>query len=71
MMRTLLITDASLGRASAFIAGKAAQSAAEKCGLVLTASLQDAELVIVAGKTVPADHALSGKNCGRANCSHC
>lgn len=61
MMRTLLITDASLGRASAFIAGKAAQSAAEKCGLVLTASLQDAELVIVAGKTVPADHALSGK----------
>ena len=61
MMKTLLITDASLGKASAFIAGKAAQSAAEKCGLRLTASLQEAELVIVAGGAVPTDKALSGK----------
>jgi len=61
MMKTLLITDASLGKASAFIAGKAAQSAAEKCGLIFTTSPQEAELVIVAGGTVPSDNTLSGK----------
>ncbi len=65
MMKTLLITDASLGKASAFIAGKAAQSAAEKCGLVLTTSLKEAELVVVAGGTIPADNALSGKKLWR------
>ena len=62
MMKTLLITDASLGKASAYMAEKAAETAAEKCGLTLTRSASDAELVVVAGKNVPADPALSGKS---------
>ena len=61
MMKTLLITDASLGKASAYMAEKAAETAAEKCGLILTRSAAEAELVVVAGKNVPADPALSGK----------
>lgn len=63
MMKTLLITDASLGKASAYMAEKAAETAAEKCGLTLTRSAADAELVVVAGKNAPIDPALSGKPC--------
>ncbi len=65
MMKTLLITDASLGKASAFIAGKAAESAAEKSGLALTTSVQDAELIVVAGAKIPAENAFSGKKLWR------
>ncbi|MBS0854825.1 MULTISPECIES: PTS fructose transporter subunit IIBC [unclassified Tatumella] len=60
-MKALLITDASLGKASAFFAGKAAEAAAEKSGITLTTSAEDAELVIVAGNTLPSDGGLSGK----------
>ena len=61
MMKALLITDASLGKASAYMAEKAAETAAEKCGLTLTRSPAEAELVVVAGKNAPTDPSLSGK----------
>ncbi|KFD19831.1 MULTISPECIES: PTS fructose transporter subunit IIBC [Tatumella] len=60
-MKALLITDASLGKASAYMAEKAAETAAEKCGLTLTRSPAEAELVVVAGKNAPTDPSLSGK----------
>ncbi len=64
-MKTLLITDATLGKASAFMAAQQAATAVEASGLTLTSVASDAELVVVAGNTVPADPALSGKKLWR------
>lgn len=64
-MKTLLITDATLGKASAFMAAQQAATAAQVSGLTLTSVASEAELVVVAGNTVPADPALSGKKLWR------
>lgn len=64
-MKTLLITDATLGKASAYMAEKKAETVADTCGLTLTHSAAEAELVVVAGKAIPADPALAGKKVWR------
>lgn len=60
-MKTLLMVDSSLGQARGHLAKRMLEAAAAKTGLTLVESLQDAELVAVAGQSAPADAALNGK----------
>jgi PTS system fructose-specific IIC component len=60
-MKTLLIIDAGLGQARAYMAKTLLGTAAHKAHLELTDNPNDAELAIVLGTTLPADSALSGK----------
>ncbi|MGQ6008103.1 PTS fructose transporter subunit IIBC [Serratia sp. IR-2025] len=60
-MKTLLMVDSSLGQARGHLAKRMLEAAAAKTGLTLVESLQDAELVAVAGQSAPADAGLSGK----------
>ncbi|CAH6636872.1 PTS fructose transporter subunit IIBC [Pseudocitrobacter vendiensis] len=60
-MRTLLIIDAGLGQARAYMAKTLLGAAAQKAKLELIDNPNDAELVIVLGSTLPADSALVGK----------
>ncbi len=60
-MKTLLIADASLGLATSYLAKKITTAAAANAGLTLTDDPQQAEQVIVVGKTLPSDAALTGK----------
>ncbi|MCP1108421.1 PTS fructose transporter subunit IIBC [Serratia nevei] len=60
-MKTLLMIDSSLGQARGHLAKRMLEAAAAKTGLTLVESLQDAELVVVAGQAAPADAALNGK----------
>jgi len=60
-MKTLLMIDNSLGQARSHLAKRMLGAAAVKTGLTLVESAADAELVVVAGQTVPADTALNGK----------
>ncbi|WP_145526599.1 PTS fructose transporter subunit IIBC [Yersinia rohdei] len=60
-MKTLLIIDSSLGQARGHLATLMLGAAAAKAGLSWVSSAADAELVIVAGQSVPADSALNGK----------
>jgi len=60
-MKTLLMIDNSLGQARSHLAKRMLGAAAVKTGLTLVESAADAELVVVAGQTVPADAALNGK----------
>ncbi|WMW60061.1 PTS fructose transporter subunit IIBC [Serratia marcescens] len=60
-MKTLLMVDSSLGQARGHLAKRMLETAAAKTGLTLVESLQDAELVVVAGQTAPADAGLNGK----------
>lgn len=48
-MKTLLMVDSSLGQARGHLAKRMLEAAAAKTGLTLVESLQDAELVAVAG----------------------
>ncbi|WP_392434324.1 PTS fructose transporter subunit IIBC [Yersinia sp. HM-2024] len=61
-MKTLLIIDCSLGQARGHLASLMLGAAAAKAGLSWVEKAADAELVIVAGQSVPADSALNGKN---------
>ncbi|HDL6936008.1 TPA: PTS fructose transporter subunit IIBC [Yersinia enterocolitica] len=61
-MKTLLIIDSSLGQARGHLASLMLGAAAAKAGLSWVEKAVDAELVIVAGQSVPADSALNGKN---------
>ncbi|EPF2603032.1 TPA: PTS fructose transporter subunit IIBC [Yersinia enterocolitica] len=61
-MKTLLIIDSSLGQAKGHLASLMLGAAAAKAGLSWVEKAADAELVIVAGQSVPADSALNGKN---------
>ncbi|HDL7929066.1 TPA: PTS fructose transporter subunit IIBC [Yersinia enterocolitica] len=61
-MKTLLIIDSSLGQARGHLALLMLGAAAAKAGLSWVEKAADAELVIVAGQSVPADSALNGKN---------
>ncbi|WP_145590465.1 PTS fructose transporter subunit IIBC [Yersinia aleksiciae] len=60
-MKTLLIIDSSLGQARGHLATLMLGAAAAKAGLSWVENAADAELVIVAGQSVPADGALNGK----------
>ncbi|NVC33575.1 PTS fructose transporter subunit IIBC [Serratia marcescens] len=60
-MKTLLMVDSSLGQARGHLAKRMLEAAAAKTGLTLVESLQDAELVAVAGQAAPADAGLNGK----------
>ncbi|MBH3002244.1 PTS fructose transporter subunit IIBC [Serratia nevei] len=60
-MKTLLMVDSSLGQARGHLAKRMLEAAAAKTGLTLAESLQDAELVAVAGQSAPADAGLNGK----------
>ncbi|MDI9224708.1 PTS fructose transporter subunit IIBC [Serratia bockelmannii] len=60
-MKTLLMVDSSLGQARGHLAKRMLEAAAAKTGLTLVESLQDAELVVVAGQSAPADAGLNGK----------
>ncbi|MMZ39758.1 PTS system fructose-specific EIIBC component [compost metagenome] len=60
-MKTLLMIDNSLGQARSHLAKRMLGAAAVKTGLTLVEAAADAELVVVAGQTVPADAALNGK----------
>ncbi|WP_145518366.1 PTS fructose transporter subunit IIBC [Yersinia mollaretii] len=60
-MKTLLIIDSSLGQARGHLATLMLGAAAAKAGLSWVESAADAELVIVAGPSAPADSALNGK----------
>lgn len=60
-MKTLLMVDSSQGQARGHLAKHMLEAAAAKAGLTLVESLQDAELVVVAGQAAPADAALNGK----------
>lgn len=60
-MKTLLMVDSSLGQARGHLAKRMLEAAAAKTGLTLVESLQDAELVVVAGQAAPADAELNGK----------
>ncbi|AIN20448.1 MULTISPECIES: PTS fructose transporter subunit IIBC [Yersinia] len=60
-MKTLLIIDSSLGQARGHLASLMLGAAAAKAGLSWVEQAADAELVIVAGQSVPADSALNGK----------
>lgn len=60
-MKTLLIIDSARGTASGHLATLMLGAAAAKAGLTWVEKADEAELVIVAGSTVPADSALNGK----------
>ncbi|CND31277.1 PTS fructose transporter subunit IIBC [Yersinia intermedia] len=60
-MKTLLIIDSSLGQARGHLATLMLGAAAAKAGLSWVENATDAELVIVAGQSAPADSALNGK----------
>ncbi|WP_048797220.1 MULTISPECIES: PTS fructose transporter subunit IIBC [Serratia] len=60
-MKTLLMVDSSLGQARGHLAKRMLEAAVAKTGLTLVESLQDAELVAVAGQAAPADAGLNGK----------
>lgn len=60
-MKTLLMIDSSLGQARSHLAKRMLEAAAAKTGQTLVSSLDEAELVVVAGVTAPADAGLNGK----------
>ncbi len=60
-MKTLLIIDRSLGQARSHLATRILSAAAAKVGLSKAENVADAELVIVAGSSIPADPAFNGK----------
>ena len=60
-MKTLLMTDPSLGLASGYMAKQILAAAAGKVGLTLVENPAEAELVIALGDRMPTDSALNGK----------
>src|SRR5471030_160257 len=61
-MKTLLMIDSSLGQARSHLAKNLLAAAVAKAGHQLVEQAADAEIVIVAGETVPNDAMLTGKN---------
>ncbi|VAX76710.1 PTS system fructose-specific EIIB'BC component [Serratia symbiotica] len=60
-MKTLLMIDSSLGQARSYLATRMLEAALAKTDLMLVASLSDAELVVVVGKSALANAMLNGK----------
>ncbi len=65
-MKTLLIIDANLGQARAYMAKTLLGAAARKAKLEIIDNPNDAEMAIVLGDSIPNDSALNGKNAGWA-----
>lgn len=65
-MKTLLIIDANLGQARAYMAKTLLGAAAHKANLEIIDNPNDAELAIVLADAVPNDSALNGKKSGWA-----
>lgn len=63
-MKTLLIIDANLGQARAYMAKTLLGAAAHKANLEIIDNPNDAELAIVLGESLPNDNALNGKRFG-------
>ena len=61
-MKTLLMIDSSLGQARSHLAKNLLAAAVAKAGHSLVEQAAEADIVIVAGETVPNDAALTGKN---------
>lgn len=61
-MKTLLIIDPSLGKASSYMVKNILQAAAVKADITLTEDPASAELVAVTGSAIPNDAALNGKS---------
>ena len=61
-MKTLLIIDANLGQARAYMAKTLLGAAARKAKLEIIDNPNDAEMAIVLGDSIPNDSALYGKN---------
>lgn len=61
-MKTLLIIDANLGQARAYMAKTLLGAAARKAKLEIIDNPNDAEMAIVLGDFIPNDSALNGKN---------
>ncbi|EOO5429826.1 PTS fructose transporter subunit IIBC [Escherichia coli] len=61
-MKTLLIIDANLGQARAYMAKTLLGAAARKAKLEIIDNPNDAEMAIVLGDSIPNDSALNGKN---------
>ncbi|AUX94074.1 PTS fructose transporter subunit IIBC [Mixta gaviniae] len=66
-MKTLLMTDPSLGLASGYMAKQLIAAAAGKAGLTLVENPAEAELVIALGDRMPTDSALNGKAVWQGN----
>lgn len=60
-MKTLLIIDANLGQARAYMAKTLLGAAAHKANLDIIDNPNDADMAIILGSTMPADSALNGK----------
>lgn len=60
-MKTLLIIDANLGQARAYMAKTLLGAAAHKANLDIIDNPNDAELAIVLADAIPNDNALNGK----------
>lgn len=63
-MKTLLIIDANLGQARAYMAKTLLGAAAHKANLDIIDNPNDADMAIILGSTMPADSALNGKRSG-------
>lgn len=63
-MKTLLIIDANLGQARAYMAKTLLGAAAHKANLDIIDNPNDAELAIVLADAIPNDNALNGKKSG-------
>ncbi|MCX2943621.1 PTS fructose transporter subunit IIBC [Rahnella perminowiae] len=61
-MKMLLMIDSSLGQARSQLAKNLLAAAAAKAGHQLTEQAAEADVVVVAGETVPNEPALAGKN---------
>lgn len=61
-MKMLLMIDSSLGQARSQLAKNLLAAAAAKAGHQLTEQVAEADVVVVAGETVPNEPALAGKN---------
>jgi len=60
-MKTLLMIDSSLGQARSQLAKRMLEATVAKTGLMLSASLADAELVVGGEQSALADATLNGK----------
>lgn len=69
-MKTLLMIDSSLGQARSHLAKRMLEAAAAKTGLTLVNTVNEAELVVVAGVSAPADAELNGKQVYTGDVEH-
>lgn len=69
-MKTVLMPDPAYGQARALLAQQLLTAAADKARLEITDDINEAQLVIVLGCTLPDDSRLNGKKVWRGEISH-